>query len=286
MMPTSDNVIGTGFTHDWERFEERLATFLGQLALPTLNDTVRIRYPLSGDGFGEVVMDGTFGGQSSDESSGSAAYEMGVSVQLPGQPVQFYPVADDIRECPEAARAVCEFLREVALVPHHSMLTATSDRIDFAQLARLGLHGPDTTLGLPPVSWPRSVQETQEVLEQVLTWKYGTANIDSDGEYVVDTRTDGGTRFYLTVINDQPAIAFRKHVVLIVNSRQAAVIEANYLNRENSEIRWVLRGHTLSQELHLTTAPFAPARFVELLDLFDTQYRATASSLQLRLGQG
>ena len=60
-------------------------------------------------------------------------------------------------------------------------------------------------------------------------------------------------RSYLTLINGRPLIAFRKTVVMFVRSLQAAVVEANYVNREQADIRWVLRGHTLAQEPLFTT---------------------------------
>ena len=311
----------TEFTNDWAQFEDRLAGFLGKLAQPTLNDTVHLRYPTVDKALGEISLEGAYGGDTSDiglESRGRA-YLIGVNVTLPDTSPHFYPIAGDSEQVSEAASVVCVFLREEALVAHPSLLTAEADRIGRTLLDLLGLPGPEgvpreddepkgrsprrrlaqrggrglDTVSLdvplaeklwPELSWPESVDEVHEAVEAVLVLKYGTALLDVDDDFVIDSTAEGGTRFYLTVINDLPMIAFRKAVVLCVKSRQSAVIEANYLNRDVADIRWVLRGYTLYQELGFLTAPFVPIRFVEMLDRFGQQHRNNASALRLRLG--
>jgi hypothetical protein len=309
----------TEFTNDWAQFEARLAGFLERLAQPTLNDTVRLRYPTADDALGEIILEGTFGGETSDiglEPRGRA-YLIGVSVTLPAMAAQFYPIAGDSGHAPKAASVVCTVLREESLVAHPSLLAAEADRIGWDLLDLLGLPSPDgipredgelpqnpgrierhgdrqpakavhdvstARQSWPGLSWPASVDEVNEAIEQVLVMKYGTMTRDSDDDFVIDSTHEGGTRFYLTVINDRPITAFRKAVVLHVNCRQSAVVEANYLNREVADIRWVLRGYTLYQELSFPTAPFVPMRFVEMLDQFGQQYRDNVSALRMRLG--
>ena len=311
----------TEFTNDWAQFEGRLADFLGRLAEPALKDTVRLGYPTVDKALGEIVLEGTLGGETSDiglEPRGPACL-IGVNVTLPDMSPLFYSIADDPEQMSEAAGVVCVFLRDQALVAHPSLLTAEADRIAQTVLDLLGLPSPEgvpceadepkepnprrrlvrrgnrphdtASLGdpvsvkpWPELSWPESVDEVHEAVEQVLVLKYGTAPLDTDDDFVVDSSADGGTRFYLTVINDQPMIAFRKAAVICVKSRQSAVIEANYLNRGAADIRWVLRGYTLYQELSFPTNPFVPIRFAEMLDQFGQQYRDNASALQMRLG--
>jgi len=309
----------TEFTNDWVQFEARLAGFLQRLAQPTPNDTVRLRYPTADGALGEIILEGTFGGETSDiglEPRGRACLT-GVSVTLPAMSAQFYPIASDPEQAPEAASVVCTFLREEAMVARPSLLAADADRIGGNMLELLELPSldgipredgepsqnprrverrgdrqlakallDDSTSGQswPALSWPASVDEVHEAVEQVLVLKYGTADLDIDDDFVIDSAPEGGTRFYLTVINDRPMIAFRKAVVIHVNSRQSAVIEANYLNREVADVRWVLRGYTLYQELSFPTAPFVPIRFVEMLDQFGQQYRDNVSALRMRLG--
>lgn len=134
------------------------------------------------------------------------------------------------------------------------------------------------------ISWPQSAEETQAAIERVLTLKYGTVVMDSDGDYAISTGAGGGIRFFVTVADGGASIAFHRTVVGRVNSQQSAVIEASYLNRDNRDVRWVLRGRALSQEMHFSTAPFVPARFGEMLDLFGKRYRGSVSVLRMRLG--
>ena len=321
MNNSSRSARATEFTNDWAQFEVRLAGVLRQLAQPSLNDTVRLRYPSVDRALGEIILEGTFGPETSDIGlePRRRGYVIGVSVTLPGMSPYFYPIADDPEQVSEAASAVCAFLREEALVAHPSLLTAEADRISRTLLEPLGLPGPDGvpreaeepkernsrrrlarrgdrelgTLSLddlvseelcPELSWPKSSDEVHEAVEQALILKYGTAPMDIDGDFVVDSTAEGGGRFYLTAINDRPTIAFRKAVVIQVKSRQAAVVEANYLNREVADIRWVLRGHTLYQELSFPTNPFVTVRFVEMLDQFGLRYRDNVSALRMRLG--
>lgn len=308
----------TEFTIDWANFEARLAHVLGELAQPGINGTVRLRYP-TGDGtLGEVTLESTTA-ETSDLSPAleSISQMRGVNVLLPGHTTKFHKPDEDSKLMPEAAHDVCEYLRSEALVAHPTLLTAEADGIGHDLLNKLGLPGPGgvlrearppkqqnarrqiarrgvaestaqpdgTPAGVSPgISWPRSVDEIRDVVEKALTQRFGSATMDDDGDYVIDTSEEGGTRFYVTVINDQPVLAFRKMVVLYVNSRRAAVIEANYLNRECLEIRWVLRGYTLNQEYCFSTAPFVPSRFIEMVEQFSAQYRDSVSALRLRLG--
>ena len=312
----------TEFTNDWVQFEARLADFLERLAQPTLNDTVRLRYSTADEALGEIILEGTFGGETSDLGLDprDRAFLIGVSVTLPEMPAKFYAIAGDPDQAADVASVVCTFLREKAQVAHPSLLTAEADRIGAELPDLLGLPDPEgvplendqqlrrnprrvarrgdrnsaaAALGdavsaqsWPELSWPASVDGVREAVEQVLVMKYGTATLDSDDDFVIDSTAEGGTRFYLTVINDRPMIAFRKAVVLHVNSRQSAVVEANYLNREVADIRWVLRGYTLYQELSFPTAPFVPIRFAEMLDQFGLHYRDNVSELRMRLGDG
>ncbi len=310
----------TEFTNDWAQFEGRLASLLGELAQPTLNDIVRLRYPMRGEVFGEMILESALGDETSDIGSEpcGVAYLIGVRVLLCGRPPRFYPILDG-GEIPEAAHDVCTFLRDDALVPHPSLLTAEAEGFGRRMLDRLGLQGVGGVVreaagpnqgqskrrisqrgvrelggsplisrapeaAWPEISWPQSIDETCEAVEELLTLKYSKATRDIDDDYVIDTSAEGGTHFYLTVINDRPKIVFRKAVVILVNSRQSAVIEANYLNRETGDIRWVLRGYTLYQEHCFLTAPFVPVRFAEMLDLFGEQYGYTVSELRMRLG--
>ncbi len=307
----------TEFTTDWTRFEVRLAALFGQLALTGVAGKLVLRYE-TGDGMlGEVSIHGALSEASGDGASSTTELrEAGVKVLLPERPATFYPLEVGSEAMSEAARDVCDFLRAEALVAHPSLLTAEADGIDAEHVEALGLPGPDGVLrearlpkprkrrvaaeddggvvtdsGLgghgaevwPAITWPRSVDEVRDAVEEMLSIRFGSATMDDDGDYVIET-SGGGSRFYLTVINDEPYLAFRKAVVLYVNSRRSAVIEANYLTREHPEIRWVLRGHTLYQEYSFSTAPFVPVRFVEMLDEFDLHYRANVSALRMRLG--
>lgn len=308
----------TEFTIDWASFETRLAELFGELAQPGAIGAVRLRYPTGDGALGEVALESTtaetldFG-----PALESNSQLQGVNVVLPGQTTKFYQPDDDSGFMPEPARDVCEYLRSEALVAHPSLLTAEGDGVGDDLLNRLGLPGPGGVLreARPPkqangrrkiarrggsesaaeqdgpsadaplgISWPRSVDEIREVVEEALTRRFGSATMDDDGDYIVDTSDEGGTRFYVTVINDQPLLAFRKMVVLYVNSRRSAVIEANYLNRDHLEIRWVLRGYTLNQEYCFSTAPFVPSRFIEMVEQFSAQYPDSVSALRLRLG--
>jgi hypothetical protein len=290
---------------------------LGQLAKPTLNDTIRIRYPEGDDAFGLVTIEGDYEIEPFDIE---VDYHLGgriqgVRIAISDREPQFFPLPEGVEQIPDAARVVREFLRDEALVSHPTLLTAEAEGFARPLLAELGLPGrediireaevparvrrrlahrggaadlfptQDTHRPVPPVwpeiSWPQNVEEMQAAVEAVLTLKYSGFVIDDDDDYVIE---EGDSRFYLTVINDRPIIAFRKTAVIWVKSRQAAVIEANYLNRDNTDIRWVLRGHTLSQELLFTTAPFVPSRFVHMLEHFAEQYRGTVSALRMRLG--
>jgi len=312
----------TEFTSDWAQFEVRLAGVLGKLAQSTQKAMLRLRYPTVHNSLGEVTLEGTSDGTASDiglEGRGTASL-IGVSVVLRGVGPHFYPLPAELEEIPEAANKVCDFLREDALVAHPSLLTADGDYVSTDLLDMLGLTSPagvvreareskqrtprrlakwdDPDLDVftnrdeiagkhwPELSWPRSVDEVHEAIDKILMLKYGSVELDTDDDFIIDTSAQGGTRFYLTVINDLPMILCRKAAVLHVNSRGAAVIEANYLNREVMDIRWVLRGYTLYQELGFPTAPFVPNRFVEMLDRFGLHYRDTVSALRLRLGEG
>ena len=320
MTNLSGSVSATEFTSDWAQFEDRLAGFLEKLACYTLSDIIRLRYPTIGKALGEIIVDGTIGVGAADMAlePRDGASSIGVSVTLPDGSPRFYPTADDPGQASEVASVICTFLREEALVAHPTLLTAEAEHIGWALLDLLGLPGPegvpsenteppprkprqvarrgdhqrDTVAGgdsaseqsWPELSWPKSVDEVHEAVEQVLVLKYDSAPLDVDGDFVVDSTAEGGARFYLTVINDGPMIAFRKAVVIHVKSRQSAVIEANYLNRGSADIRWVLRGYALYQELSFPTNPFVPVRFAEMLDQFGEQYRDNVSALRMRLG--
>ncbi len=306
----------TEFTIDWTRFEAGLAALLGQLARPGVAGTLMLRYETGNGMLGEVSIHSATSEASGDvDSPTTDLREAGVNVLLPEGPVAFYP-RDVGSEVTAAARYVCDFLRAEAQVAHPSLLTAEADGIAAELVEALGVPGPggvlrearlpkprkrrvaaddnavvtDSALGgpgadlWPAITWPRSVDEVRNAVEEVLGIRFGSATMDDDGDYVIEMSGGGGSRFYLTVINDAPYAAFRKAVVLYVNSRRSAVIEANYLTREHPEIRWVLRGHTLYQEYSFSTAPFVPLRFVEMLDQFDLHYRANVSSLRMRLG--
>ena len=317
MTDTPGAPSATEYTKDWQQFEDRLASVLGQLAAPSLTDTIRLRFTTAAEAAAEVFIQGSFSESSRGGPTPGAAKQVVVQVTLPDGSSCFYPLHHNGENIPEAASHICTFLRDIGLLPHPSLLTAEAERIAGTVVNQLGLPSPDGVVreveglhrpdrrrakwrGDPDrdgerrggrseepsqlaVSWPRSVDETREAIEQVLHTKYGIAESDSDDDYIVYTSTEGGRRFYLTVINDRPVIAFRKTVIPFVKSRQAALIEANFLNRENLDIRWVLRDETLSQEYSFSTDPFVSARFVQMLDLFGQQYLETISALQMRL---
>lgn len=309
----------TSFTTDWSDFQERLTFVLNQLARRSSDGAIRLIYPTGGDGAGTVVvLETAVGGATSDIGLDprSLIPLAGVSVRLPGRPPRFY-VLEDEDAMAEPAHDTCEFLRDAALVAHPSLLTAEADGSDPAILLpllelpeaaamplemngrraprRVARRGPAAHAELTPgsdsirvvpsreVVWPESIEEVAEAVEEVLSRKYGGARVDDDGDYVIEAPEAGGARFYLTLITDRPMIMFRKAAVLTVDSRRSAIIEANYLNRESTEIRWVLRGYTLYQELSFPTAPFVPARFTQMLDEFAARYRESVSALQLRL---
>ena len=305
----------TEFTTDWTAFEKRLARLLASFAAPTLHDTIRLRYPSPGGALCEVTIEGGF-----TENCVEGEFSTIVRMLLPGQEIRTYSFAEDAPEAPEAldnaAREVCLFLRESALIAHPSLLTAEADsgrplpelelpdaagivrEVDdrlgrpARRLANRGDDGPTplirsdhgSTDDLPEGALALGVKELREAVEVVLESKYGTVDLDSDGDYRIHHPFIGGTRFYVSVPDEQPVIRIWKTVVYGVNSRRAATIEANYLNRVHPFTKWVLWGHNLSQEVYIPCAPFVPHLLEEMLDRFGEQYAENVSALQLRLG--
>lgn len=310
----------TEFTTDWSQFEVRLAHLFGELAKPGVAGDLVLYYPTGEEMLREVNISSATSEASGDGTSPTNNLrEAGVNVLLPEGPVTFYALEVGSEVIGEAALAVCVYLRSEAFVAHPSLLTADADGAGADLLDQLCLPGPGGVLrearppvqrkgkrqivrrndtdsvtesetrgaeedGWPGISWPLSVDEIRDVVEEVLSPMFGSVRIDDDGDYVINTSEAGGPRFYVTVLNDEPFLAFRKAVVLHVNSRRSAVIEANYLNRANTEIRWVLRGHMLYQECFFSVAPFVPVRFAEVVERFSSAYRDTESALRLRLG--
>lgn len=305
----------TEFTTDWTAFEKRLARLLASLAAPTLHDTVRLRYPSAGGALCEVTIEGGFA-----ENGVGGEFFTTVRMLLPGQEIRTYSFAEDALNTPDsltnAARDVCFFLRESALLAHPSLLTAAADsgrpllelelpdaagvvrevghrsRRPARRLANRTDSGPTPLIrsdtgsadDFPEVVFAFSVSDLRRAVEVVLESKYGTIDRDSDDDYRVYHPFIGGTRFYVSVPDDQPVLRIWKPVVYGVNSRRAATIEANYLNRVHPFTKWVLWGHDLFQEVYVPCKPFVPHLFEEMLDRFGEQYIENVSALQLRLG--
>lgn len=293
----------TEFTDGWRDFERRLSVLLADLALPTLNDTVSLRFPKPDDGLGEIALEGSV-------DDNATAFVPGVRVTLPGHDARFYRLRDNETNAnekaeviPDAARAVCAYLRDSALVAHPSLLSVQAERTrdvgerlgvpDAGEVVRevqalvLDLRGdarpgPDR----PEALFPESPEQLRAAIETALRAKYGSLDLDDDGDYRIDHPAIHGSCYYVTLMVDRPLVRIWKTIVSGVSSRPAATIEANFLNRAHPLTKWVLWGHDLVQEVYVSGAPFAPHMFEEMLDRFDEQYGGNVSALRLRLGEG
>lgn len=295
----------TDFTSDWIAFEQRLSRFLGDLAKPTLQNVVRLHYPTADDSIQQVTLRGMVAEKDCVNHAGD-----GVQVELRGEAAHFYGLRDEAEEIPDAAHDVCKFLRESAQVAHPGLLATNADTpLEF--LLRLEL--PDVSAivrelaeprrtrrgqspgiselshgmsekPFPEVVFPESAEELREAVESVLMAKYSSVDIDTDGDYRIDHPFIGGTRFYVTLLDDRPLIRIWKTIISGVNSRRSATIEANYLNRVHPLTKWVLWGHDLVQEVYVPGGPFTPHIFEEMLECFTEQHIGNLSALQLRLG--
>lgn len=303
------------FTRAWADFDRRLAVLLGELALPTLHDQVRLYPPAALVGGDEIVLAGLFIGPS-----------MGVVVSMGGWRTVFheYRKSDAGGDrvglgAMDAAREISQYIQQNWGLPHPELIAGVAEGWAELRLREMGIRSPGHVLReddghqMPPrrpratggedagrtaaaggalrqlgseLVFATSVDQLREAVESVLDRKYGEVRKDADGDYRVDSRAVVGTDFFLTVMDDRPLIRLWKVTVEDVRSRRAAIIEANYLNRAYPLTRWVLWGHDLVQEIYVAAAPFSPSRLEEMLDTFVHHHNTNDSALRLRLGIG
>jgi len=314
MTDNDGNTPVTEFTQAWVDFESRLGSFLRMLAAPTIYGVLHLSAPTGGDTPETVTVNGRMAPDIGVTVNAPMTHGLffplvdGVESMADAASMVCAILRDrwDVAH-PSLLTAWVEepaFGLDVAaklglggpeLIPdevqEHERVRRVRRRLDRSAAVARSADGDEFESPLineieriPEAVFPTSPEHLRALIGTTLHRHLLTYSEDEDGDLVVEAVPIGGTRVFLSILGDKGLIRIWKSVVRQVNSRRAAVVEANYLNRAHPLTKWILVGHTLVQETYVCAAPFVSDRLIDALNDFDEQYDDNLSQLRLRLG--
>ncbi|WP_446664151.1 T3SS (YopN, CesT) and YbjN peptide-binding chaperone 1 [Flexivirga sp. B27] len=252
----------------WDLFERRLAAYVStmidpwdqlQLYVPRVNDPEPWVIDIAPHGDGVIKIDYTW-----DE---------------------VYTTPDDPAGALHQLRTVLEGGRFRA--PDPQLLTVTAKGAAAAGLGILGLAVRGT---VPATDDGDDVTALfTKTREQALGALLAHLRSAYDEDLELDEDDDiplliNGVRLWAGVTPGKPAIILFTRVVDNAHSRRQACVDVNVLNRKELWSRWVVRDHSVWQQLTMPATIFQPEVFDDLLRLFVSDYRSTQVDLADRLG--
>jgi hypothetical protein len=167
-------------------------------------------------------------------------------------------VQEDREHADRVAALLVRSLRDVLGVAHPSLLGG--DVPEFGEdpaLAALDAGGrPEGAEGEPAATRPRDPAHLQELVDRALEPIFGHPPVkDEDGDVPVFV---GPTVVFVRVDHHEPRVTLFVNLATAVEEHDRAVFEVSVLNRDHTDVKFVLRGQEVWAKLHVPGMPFAP----------------------------
>lgn len=193
-----------------------------------------------------------------DKADRKRLREMGF--EKPSDDMPNYWIVLPVTHVDQAAHMAVRALREASHILHPSYLT--SDGLDW-QSEPFPPTAEEDPAARPPVTYPESREHLDGLIDQALSELVDEVpHRDDDGDIPIRT---GRTVVFIRVLDGRPMIRLFALMAKDVADRDAALREADRLNRTTEGIKFLLQDSTVIAAAELLAWPFAQTQFLALV---------------------